>query len=263
MPIMPQKGKCMIYDLQKASMWKRISAYLFDGIMLSIAAVLFAWLLSVALGVDGHQAVLEERYDAYEMQYGVSFDLSLAEYEALSAEQSQALNDAYAALGQDEEAVYAYNMVIQLTILITTFGILLAFMVLEYTVPMVLGNGQTLGKKIFGVALMRAEGIRINGVSLFIRTLLGKYAIETMIPVLILLMLYFGVMGVAGTVILLVLALVQVVMLIVTKTNSAIHDFLANTVAVDLASQMIFNTREDMIAYKQKMHAERAAKQPY
>ena len=43
----------MIYDLQKASMWKRISAAMFDGILLGIAAVLFAWLLSLALGFDG------------------------------------------------------------------------------------------------------------------------------------------------------------------------------------------------------------------
>ena len=40
-------------------------------------------------------------------------------------------------------------------------------------------------------------------------------------------------------------------------------DKLANTVTVDLASQMIFNTEEDLIAYKQKIAAEKAAKQSY
>ena len=40
------KEHCMILDLQKASMWKRISAFLFDGILLSIVAVLFALVLS-------------------------------------------------------------------------------------------------------------------------------------------------------------------------------------------------------------------------
>ena len=40
-------------------------------------------------------------------------------------------------------------------------------------------------------------------------------------------------------------------------------DKLANTVTVDVASQMIFKTHEDMIAYKQKIAAEKAAAQTY
>ena len=51
--------------------------------------------------------------------------------------------------------------------------------------------------------------------------------------------------------------------MISTPTNSLIHDLLANTVVVDYASQMIFETREDMIHYKEKIHAEMAAKQEY
>ena len=34
-------------------------------------------------------------------------------------------------------------------------------------------------------------------------------------------------------------------------------------VAVDMASQMIFDTKADLIAYKEKVHAEQSAKQPY
>ena len=40
-------------------------------------------------------------------------------------------------------------------------------------------------------------------------------------------------------------------------------DKLANTVTVDVASQMIFKTHDDMIAYKQKVAAEKAANQVY
>ena len=39
----------MIFDLQKASMWKRISASLFDFILLVIAVAGFAFLLSAIL----------------------------------------------------------------------------------------------------------------------------------------------------------------------------------------------------------------------
>ena len=54
----------MIYDLQKATMWKRISAWLFDTILLAIVAVLCAWLVSVISGFDGYNAALAERYQS-------------------------------------------------------------------------------------------------------------------------------------------------------------------------------------------------------
>ena len=55
----------MDLDLQKASMWKRISAFLFDFIMLSIVAVLFAWGLSAALGYDGYNRTVAGAYEKY------------------------------------------------------------------------------------------------------------------------------------------------------------------------------------------------------
>lgn len=251
----------MMYDLQKASMWKRISAFLFDAILLGIVAVLFAWVLSLALGYDGYRDRLEESYDRYSTLYSVNLHMSPAEYEALSPEALAQFNEAYAALSADSDAVRAYSMVIQLTILITSFGILLSFLALEFLVPLRLGNGMTLGKKIFGLALMTAEGIRIRAVTLFIRTILGKYTIETMIPVIILLMIFWGTIGIVGPIVLFLILAVQLGVLIGTRTNALIHDLLAGTVVVDYASQMIFDTREAMIAYKERMHAEQAARQ--
>lgn len=244
-------------------MWKRISAFLFDGILLGIVAVLFAWALSAVLGFDRYNDTLNACYAQYEAEYGVSFHMSLSEYESMTEEQTQNLDAAYQALGADSKAVYAYNMLIQLTLLITSIGILLGYLVLEFAVPLLLGNGQTLGKKIFGLGLMRTEGIKINAVCLFIRTILGKYTIETMIPVLTLLLIYWGSVGLVGTVILLAILAAQIILLVATRTNSLIHDLLAGTVAIDVASQMIFDTKEDMIAYKEKLHAERVARETY
>lgn len=253
----------MIYDLQKASMWKRISAFLFDVIMLSVVAVLCAWLLSVVTGFDGHYDTLTERYDHYETEFGISFDMSLSEYEAMTDAELKVLDDAYAALSRDDQAVYSYNMVVQLTLLITTIGIFMGYMLMEFMVPMLFKNGQTLGKKVFGIAVMRTEGVKINGVCLFIRTILGKYTIETMVPVLLILMIVSGSIGIVGPLVIGLIFLLNVIVMIATKTNSAIHDLLANTVTVDIASQMIFDTQADLIAYKQKVHAEKVAQSTY
>ena len=253
----------MIYDLQRANLWKRASAWLLDAILLCITATLMALLLSTALNYDKYSQTLDERYAFYEAEYGVSRSLTQAEVNAMTPDQLANVEAASKALAEDQEALYAYNMMLQLMILITSFGILLAHIVLDFTVPMVLGNGQTIGKKIFGVAVMRQDGVRVNGVCMFIRTVLGKFAIETMIPVMMGLMLWFGTVGEVGWLIVGVILIVQCVLLAATKERCLIHDKLANTVAVDLASQMIFKTHEDMIAYKQKVAAEKAAKQAY
>ena len=159
--------------------------------------------------------------------------------------------------------MYAYNMVVNLTRVIATTGFLLAFLILEFAIPMILKNGQTLGKKIFGIGVMREDGVKVVGPLMFIRTVLGKFTIETMIPIFIAMMIFFGSVGLEGTIILGLILLVQVILMIKTQTNSAIHDVLAKTVVIDVASQMIFDSEADLIAYKEKAHAEKAARQAY
>ena len=253
----------MIFDLQKASMWKRISAFLFDFILLCIAAVGFAFLLSAVTGFDKHNTALDAAYAKYEAEYGVVFDITQEEYMQKSEAELKAWNDAYDALVKDEEAMYSYNMVINLTLVISTLAILFAHLALEFFVPVKFGNGQTLGKKIFGVAVMRTDGVKITAPLLFIRTILGKFTIETMIPVLICVMIFFNMIGIVGMLILGLILLLQIILMITTHTNSCIHDVLAKTVTVDMASQMIFESGEEMIAYKNKVHAEKVARQTY
>ena len=153
------------------------------------------------------------------------------------------------------------RMVMQLSILITSLGLLAGFLSMEFAVPLLLGNGQTLGKKIFGIGLMRTDGVKVGPISLFIRTLLGKYTLETMIPVYILLMIFWGTIGIVGPVVIGLIWLTELILLCATQTRSLLHDLLAGTVAVDVASQRIFDTREDMIAYYQRQHAEKVSRQ--
>jgi len=253
----------MTVDLQKAGMWKRISAGLFDWILTGILVVGFCFLLSWILGYNDYNRTLNEAYDRYEAQYDIVFEVTGEEYERMSAEQRAAYDEAYRALIDDDEAMYAYNMVLSLTLVIVSIGILAGVMVMEFVVPLMFKNGQTLGKKIFGIALMRTDGVKINTMQLFVRTVLGKYTIETMIPVLIILMIFFNMIGLLGTLILGAILLVQLILMGVTHTNSLIHDTLAGTVAVDYASQMIFESTEELIAHKKRVHAEMAARQEY
>ena len=245
-----------MYDFQKANMWKRISAALCDLIALAIVVVGIALLLSMVLGYDGYSVRLEEISNSYAEEYGVDLDISPTDFEALGEEERARYEAADKAFAADSEANYVYGMIVNLTLIIITFSILVAFLLLEFLVPLLFGNGQTLGKKVFGVAVMRVDGVKLSPVLLFARTVLGKYTVETMIPVFIIIMIALGLMGIFGTVVVLGLLLLQLVLLITTKARTPLHDKLAHTVCVDLASQMIFDSPEALLEYKKRIHAE-------
>lgn len=250
-------------DLQKAGIWKRIAAWILDGILVCILTVGFAYALTGMMGYDGYNQTLQEGYAAYEAQYGVTFDMSQEAYLAMTEQERAAYDAAYEAMLQDADILHAYNMVVNLSLLVTTLGILLAVLVLEFVVPLLLKNGQTVGKKVFGIGVVRIDAVKITPLQLFVRALLGKYTVETMIPVYVIMMVFWGIMDITGTILLMALLLGQIICLSVTKNHAAIHDLLAGTVTVDLASQQVFGSTDELIAYTKRIHAERAQKQDY
>ena len=154
-------------------------------------------------------------------------------------------------------------MIISLSFLIITLSLLFTHLVLEFAIPLLLKNGMTVGKKIFGIGVMHENYVRIKPVSLFVRAILGKYTIETMVPVLMVLMIYFGAIGMMGIIIIGLVLIFNVALIITTKTNSAIHDAISQTVTVDMATQLIFDTPEALLEYKQRVHEEEANKASY
>lgn len=253
----------MVIDLQRAGMWKRLAAWMFDSILVAILAVGLGFALSAMLDYDGWNQKLDQAYAKYETAYGVVFDISQEEYEAKTPEEKKTWEEAYAALIADESAMEAYNMMISLTMVITTLGILGSFLILEFAVPIWLKEGRTVGKLIFGLALMREDGVRVNNLQLFVRTLLGKFTLETMVPVCIIILIFFNAMGLNGTLILAALLVGQSASVGLTRGNKAIHDLLAGTVCVDFNSQLIFESSEALLEYKKKLAAQRAAAANY
>lgn len=253
----------MTTDLQKASLSKRIAAGILDAMLLCVLAVGFMSILFNLLDYNSHSTALKQSYEQYETKYGITFDITEAEYEAMTEAQRENFDAAYKALIDDDDVIYTYNLLINLTLLITTFGILFAMAVLEFAVPLWLKNGQTIGKKVFSLGLMRTDGVQITPLQLFARTILGKFTVETMIPVYIIVMVFFNSIGILGPAVLLVLLAAQAVSMIVTRTNSMLHDLIGGTVAVDISSQKIFRSTDDLIEYQKKIAAERAARQDY
>ena len=163
-------------ELQKPGMWKRISAYIFDAILLVTVAVGVAFLLSVLFRYDAHTAEREALRQSYEREYGVSFDIEAENYEKLTDAEREVLDGAYAAFATDPEVNRIDVLLINLTLLITTFSVLVPFLILEVWIPLAFGHGRTLGKKIFGIAIVRVDCVRISRFQLFVRAILSFWS---------------------------------------------------------------------------------------
>lgn len=242
----------MFFDFQKASMLKRISARILDLILVTILATGFGFLVSAVSGYDNDYNRLDEYYQYYEREYSFNMEMTEEEYNQMSEEDIARVEAAYLAMAEDEEMNLLFARVINLSLLIVSLGILLAFTVTDFVCPLLLKNGQTVGKKIFGIGVMNRDQTRLNAFGLAIRTFLGRYTLETMIPVLTIIMIFFGFIGIGGTIVLILMLVLELVSLIATETDSALHDLLAGTAVVDFKSQMIFDNAQAKEEYKTK-----------
>lgn len=253
----------MIYDLQKASFLKRIAAAVLDLILLCVLAVGVASAMSGVLGYDDHYQTLNQCYEVYGQQFGVDLNMTEAEFSQLPEEVQQRYLDAIEAMNQDEQALTAYNMLIYLSLAVATVAVLAGYLVLEFAVPILFGNGQTVGKKVFAIAVMKTNGVKINSVSLFVRTVLGKFTIETMVPLLLIMMMFWGAIGIVAPLVIFGILVVEIALMISSKTGATIHDTLAQTVTVDIHSQLIFGSESELMDYKKRTHEEMVRKQSY
>lgn len=251
-------------DLQRAGLGKRIMAAIFDGILVATLAVGLAALLSLCFGYDIELKRYTEIMSGYEQQYNVDVDASTEGMtdDELAAHNGK-LDEVNNALLRDNEFMTLYAKLTSMRLLILSFSLLGALLIMELFIPLIFGNGQTIGKKIFGIGLMHVEGIRVTGKQVFIRAILGKYSVELMLPIYIFMMTFTGRLGIVGLALLAVLLVAQIVCVVITRTNALIHDVFASTVTVDLASQRIFEDIEDRDNYIKAIHAERASRADY
>lgn len=257
----------MNIDVQKAGLWKRIAAAILDLILLAILAVGSAWGLTVALDYDGHAETAATIKAEYEERFHIPPNVTNSVYQAMDEAEKKAYDEAVAeankALADDPEAVQILNLLQNLRLIITTFGILIAVLLLEFIVPLFLKNGATVGKKVFGLGLVRTDCVRLNNLQLFARTLIGKFTIEIMIPAYLVIMIFNGTLGSMGLMVIGAILLLQVILYFATKQNQLLHDIMAGTAVVDVTSQRIFANDEDRIEFLKRMAAEQAEQQEY
>ncbi len=262
----------MVCDIQKASFWKRISAALLDFMLFLVLAVGVMSLMSPILGfnkqVDRYYEIknkhIEECEAKYEEKHGemVELDLNIA-YEEMSDAQKEIYNMLEEVCNNDMEMSYIVVLLLNYSLVITIVSTLIPHIILEFVVPLLLKNGQTVGKKVFALGVVRPNSVKVSPTVAFIRMLLGKFTIETIVPIFIVLMMFFGVIGLVGPIVLVALLILEIVMMCITHTNSTIHDLISDTVVVDMSTQLVFENEQALIDYKKRLHEEEVARSPY
>ncbi|MBQ8428831.1 MAG: RDD family protein [Clostridia bacterium] len=257
----------MSFSLQKASFWKRISSYMLDTVALVFLILSLILVTNPIFKMDSHTKKLNEYRTQYAQEYGVDLDLANKNPSTLTEEEKAAYDanyEKYEAMNEamaKDKTVQAVNADIIIAFAASfAVSVFFATLILHFFVPLLFKNGRTLGKRVFGLAVIRTNGVKISTPVLFIRSMVGLFAIETMFPLAILLMMLLGMLGLIGAIILVAFAILQIVCMITTQTNSSIHDLLTDSVVVDMASQTIYESNEDLIAAQKAEAAERAAR---
>ena len=282
-----------MFELKKIGIIKRLSALLLDAVLLAVLTTGFMCLIGLICKFDKQQDKLTEYgekwndycltyYGEIADYYGYTFEvgedksftlkkdgkeeLSTSLLSAMLEDKGKKLEgtDAYNAYTVYQETPYAhkydsqFSYVVSLIFMMISIGLLLSYIALEFVIPLFFKNGQTIGKKVFGIGLVKENCVKIKPIALFARTLLGKFAIETMFPVALLYMFLFSGGGILMLILIAALALLDIIMFFVTKNKTPIHDMLAATVAIDMKTQMIYASEDELIAKKTLQDREEA-----
>ncbi len=259
----------MIYDLQKAGSWKRISAFLFDATISIVLVTGIVLLLVWMFGFENYSNTFKAKQEFYAQKYGIDLKMTQEDIDKMTEDEKKdyenRVEQSNKDIARDIEAVKAYNMIIYLPLIFVVVGTFVVFILYEFAVPLIFKNGQTLGKKIFGIGVIRTNCVKASNLSLFIRMAFGKFVMETMVPLSITFMTLTGLLSpVVALVVLLGFLILEVAVYLWTKrTRSAIHDLISDTAVVDLSTQLVFDTEQDLINYKKRIHEEEVARAPY
>ncbi len=277
----------MINDLQKASLMKRLSAFLLDfvlftmlfsGVLLLTNSIFnFDYYLNRYLEERPNEIIAEyqEKYkdelakidDTYYLSYEDYFNISDDDFNALPQEVRNIYDKCYSetqeAIFTDAEMIKSLEILTNSALAMVSISFLIPYLILEFLIPLLFKNGQTLGKKVFAIAVMRNDGVKISPKLLFIRTVLGKFTVETMVPMFMILLFIIGLDPIVCITTILAILLIQLVLLITSKTRALIHDSLSSTVVVDFQSQMIFDSVEEKREYQLRLHKEAVDKAKY
>jgi uncharacterized RDD family membrane protein YckC len=235
------------YTLNLANPWKRFAAWILDFILLATIAVGVTWLCSIIFNFTEENAKLYsyyEQYGVYTVTDGVG---AFCETDANYSNECAAM---WTNFGNDASAVGQYQKVVSLTFIMLTIGVFVSTTIIYLVFPLIFRNGQTIGKKVMGVALLSKDEIQVSTFQVVTRYLIGNFTIMLMLPIMLLLVAIYFNWGLILTLPGIAIELGNIVAIMVTKNKQNIPDLIARTIPIDISSQIIAKTPEELSKYK-------------
>jgi uncharacterized RDD family membrane protein YckC len=245
----------------KASPLKRLAALVIDLILLLAITLGVVAAMYSSMDYAKHEEQYEISCQKYSEQFGVDLTASRTEQSELSDEEIAKYTKAWEAFNADETAMNAVKSMLGINLLSLAVGFFAAYLILELLLPLIFGNGQTIGKKILGLCVMHKYHVRVGTAQMIFRTILGKYFIETLIPVVMFQLRNYGALGTTASLVLAGIAMTQGFFVLMSQANCGIHDKLFKTVVADFNEQYIFDTLDERIDFEEAYEEELAKRE--
>ena len=235
-----------IYTPKLARPIKRLAAYLIDIVMVLVIFTGVMFLLSEMFDYQGVNAKLEQLY----IDTGVKIADDKGVYDFCDIKNTtceQSLKNLYAM-----DLFYElFNSIQGFLIYAPIISIFVPLLILEFILPMIFKNGQTLGMKLFNIALISKNGIKVKPIQVFVRFLFGKFIINGIVPVLGVMYIFISDgAGITGAMLLLLYLIANFACYGVGQNKTFVPDALAGCYPIDTQEQIFFDTVEELAAAK-------------
>lgn len=230
-----------------AAAHKRFAAFFIDLVVFILLLTGVTWIVGDIAGYNRNAELLEEKY----VEHGIYIvDEKTNEYIFCDTTQ-KVCQDGWVTFNKDEEACKYYDKSVELTTLILTISVFVTYAALEFVVPLLFKNGQTIGMFILKIGLVSNDGVRVNHKQMFVRFIIGKYIVATMIPIYGLIFLFFNLYGgLLGLIAFASILGIDLLMTLASPKKAGIANSISSCYACDLDTSMIYDTIEEVNAIK-------------
>lgn len=225
-------------EIKKAGLVKRGIAALVDLILIAALCIGVGFVVSPMTNYDEKMQEYEELIDEYTEKYGIDTELTQEQFDKMTEEERDAYNkrveEANAALNEDEDALELRYDIIVLFLFNVTVGILVAYLALDFAVPLLFGNGQTIGKKLFGIGIVSFSGNRINIIQLLVNSGIKGVSLWLVPAMYCFALMDLGVSVVHVRYAIALLCLINIICFLATKNRLWLHNAISRTVCADV-----------------------------
>lgn len=132
-----------------------------------------------------------------------------------------------------------------------TISAFITYFILEFVVPMIFKNGQTIGMKCLRIGLIDKQGIKVRPRQIFIRFLFGRFLVSRILPVYGFIFMVFNLSGgLYGFLLAVIILACDLLMTLFGKDRAGIANVISSTYAVDMDETYFFNSVEEITAKK-------------